>query len=84
MAFAKCLLIHSQVSHRLGLCAITARSMMPRISSQLSRNCWATAFWLAAFNQAMAKASNKAVNREPASAHGSAASAVPLDDRRAG
>ena len=44
---------------------------MPWISSQLSFNSPATAFWLAAFNPAIASASNRAVKRLEGSAQGS-------------
>src|SRR5687768_1423455 len=50
---------------------------MPWISSQLSRNGSATAFWLAAFNHSIANASNSAVNRPNGSAHGNFTTRTP-------
>jgi len=50
---------------------------MPWISSQLSPNCSATAFWLAALSQTMARDSNSAVNRLEGSAQGNFTTRTP-------
>src|SRR5580693_3963412 len=64
--------------HQIGIQYFLRRNpQMPWISSQLSFNRPATAFWLAAFSHSMASAPNSAVKRLDGSAQGSRMTFTP-------